>query len=332
MRTGTGVPYEGRKDMSFSSGVKDELYRIVPEARHCRIAEIAAVLSELGHLNGNAEEKRVLSVTTEHAGMARKYFTLLKKTYKIGTDVSVRKNTLLHRSHSYTVSIKRGEDISSILEGTKLAGSGAVPDNRLFLRENRVVSQTCCKRAFIRGAFLSAGSVSDPEKFYHFEIVAPDRAKAEQLKDIFSFFKLDAKIVIRKKSYIVYLKESDQIVEALGLMGASTAVMDFENIRIVKGMRNDVNRQVNCETANLSKTVSASVRQIRDIELIRDTEEFKNLPYSLREMAEIRIKNPQANLKELGEMLSPPVGKSGVNHRLRKLCGIAEEIRKNGNI
>ena len=197
----------------------------------------------------------------------------------------------------------------------------------LIVVQNVVIQQSCCRRAFIRGAFLASGSLSDPEKFYHFEIVCATEEKAKQLQGIIATFDLEAKIVKRKRYYIVYIKEGSQIVDILNVMEAPVALMELENIRILKDMRNSVNRQVNCETANINKTVSAAVKQIEDIEYIRDTIGLENLPENLEEIARERVERPEATLKELGEALDPPVGKSGVNHRLRKLCDIAEQLR-----
>ena len=188
--------------------------------------------------------------------------------------------------------------------------------------------QSCCRRSFIRGAFLAAGSISDPEKFYHFEIVCPSQDRAEQVQAIIKTFGIDAKMVIRKKYFVVYIKEGSQIVDILNVMEAPIALMELENIRIVRGMRGQVNRQVNCETANINKTVSAAVRQMEDIVYIRDTIGLHNLPENLEEIASLRLARPDASLKELGEALDPPVGKSGVNHRLRKLGAIAQELRE----
>ena len=187
----------------------------------------------------------------------------------------------------------------------------------------------CCKRAFIRGTFLSSGSISDPEKGYHFEIVCPDRGKAEQLQGIIRSFHVEAKIVVRKKSYVVYVKEGAQIVDMLAVMEANVALMNLENIRILKEMRNTVNRKVNCEAANINKTVNAAVRQVEDIQLISRTVGFESLSDALAQVARLRLKYPDATLKELGMMLNPQVGKSGVNHRLRKLSEIADELREN---
>ena len=190
-----------------------------------------------------------------------------------------------------------------------------------------VVQKNCCKRAFLRGAFLCAGSISDPEKFYHFEIVCTTEEKARQMQELIQSFEIDAKIVKRKRYDVVYVKEGAQIVELLGLMGAGVSLMNLENVRIFKGVRNNVNRKVNCETANINKTVNAAVKQMDDIIYIRDTVGLHRLPENLEETAMVRLEYPQASLKELGALLSTPVGKSGVNHRLRKISSIAEQLR-----
>lgn len=191
-----------------------------------------------------------------------------------------------------------------------------------------MVQNVCCKRAFIRGAFLSAGSISDPEKFYHFEITCASMRKAKQLQGLMASFDIEARIVLRKRYFVVYVKEGSQIAELLQIMEAPVALMELENIRIVKEMRNSVNRQVNCETANINKTVSAAVKQMEDIRYIQDTIGLESLPENLQEMARVRLERPEATLKELGEALEPPVGKSGVNHRLRKLSLMAEDLRE----
>lgn len=174
-----------------------------------------------------------------------------------------------------------------------------------------LVQNSCCKRAYIRGAFLASGSMSDPQKSYHFEIVCSARAQADQLCEIMREFVPDAKVVRRKKYHIVYIKEGAQIVDILNVMGAHTSLMNLENVRIVKEMRNSVNRQVNCETANINKTVNAAVRQIEDIRLIQEKLGLSSLNENLREIAELRLDNPDTPLKELGEYLTPPVGNPG---------------------
>ena len=193
--------------------------------------------------------------------------------------------------------------------------------------DGMLVQQTCCKRAFIRGAFMAAGSISDPNKSYHFEIVCATPQQAEQLRTVISDFGMDAKVVERKKHHVVYLKEGAQIVDMLNIMEAHVALMNLENVRILKEMRNSVNRQVNCETANINKTVNAAVKQIEDIKFIQEKGRLQELPDNLYEMAQVRLEHPEAPLKELGAYLNPPVGKSGVNHRLRKISEIAENMR-----
>ena len=314
--------------MSFSSRVKEELSRQISPARHCRIAEIAAILSLCGRIQISADDRYCIRIHTENVAVARKYFTLLKKTFNIVTDVTIRRNVHLRKNHVYTVTVGNHEDALRVLQATKLIGpDGEIGENLSVIR-NVVTQQACCRRAFIRGAFLAAGSISDPEKFYHFEIVCAAEAKAEQLREIMSTFQLDAKIVKRKKYYVVYIKEGSQIVDVLNVMEAPVSLMELENIRILKEMRNSVNRQVNCETANINKTVAASVKQIRDIEYIRDTIGFESLPENLEQVAQARLLKPDATLKELGEALEPPVGKSGVNHRLRRLSELAEKLRE----
>ena len=200
-----------------------------------------------------------------------------------------------------------------------------------FVEERAVrhadVQAVCCKRAYLRGAFLSSGSMSDPGKSYHFEIVCNTLEKAQYLQQLMQDFGLEARIVRRKKNIIVYLKEGDRIVDALNVMDAPVALMELENVRILKDMRNNVNRKVNCETANINKTVSAAVKQRDDIEYIRDTVGLSGLPDGLRDVALTRLAYPDASLKELGELLENPVGKSGVNHRLRKLSEMADKLR-----
>lgn len=314
--------------MSFSSRVKDELSRQISKARHCQIAEIAAIISLCGKIQINEDDKYCIKIHTENVAVARKYFTLLKKTFNINTDVSIRRNAYLNKNRTYLVIIREDEEARNVLRACKLLDDHGEVGENLSLVGNLVIQNPCCRRAFIRGAFLATGSISDPEKFYHFEIVCAAEAKARQLQSIISTFDIDGKIVVRKKYYVVYIKEGSQIVDILNVMEAPISLMELENIRILKDMRNSVNRQVNCETANINKTVSAAVKQIEDITYIKETIGFDGLPENLEEVAKVRLERPEATLKELGEALDPPVGKSGVNHRLRKLSILAEELRE----
>lgn len=314
--------------MSFSSQVKEELSRQLSPARHCQIAEIAAILSLCGQIHIDEEEHYSIRIHTENVSVARKYFILLKQAFRIKTDISIRRNAFLKKNRTYTVMVREHEDALRVLEAAKLVDSyGEIHENLSVVR-NLVIQNSCCRRAFVRGAFLAAGSISDPEKFYHFEIVCASEEKARQLQEVIASFAIDAKIVVRKKYYVVYIKEGSQIVEILGVMEAHKALMELENIRILKEMRNSVNRQVNCETANINKTVSAAVKQLGDITYIRDTVGLDYLPEPLAQIAALRLEMPDATLKELGEGLVPSVGKSGVNHRLRKISAIAEQLRE----
>lgn len=310
--------------MSFSSKIKEELARHIGSARHCRIAEITAIIN----LNGQIEYDETsgtygIKVHTENPTVARKYFTLLKKTFNINVEVVMRRSHHLKKKRVYNVYVFGKAEVTKILQACHLIKDGKV-SHRI---DPLIVGTTCCKRSYIRGAFLATGSMSDPEKTYHLEIVDLREEHSHQLMDLINHFDMDAKTILRKKYQVVYLKEGKQIVEFLNVIEAHVSLMELENLRILKEMRNNVNRIVNCETANLNKTVSAAVRQINDIEYIRDTIGLEALPEHLEELAHVRLDNSDASLKELGELLSPTVGKSGVNHRLRKISRFAESLR-----
>ena len=312
--------------MSFSGSIKEELSRQLSPARHCQIAELAAIVSICGAVAIDSRGRYALRIHTENLAVARKSFTLLTKTFNIGIDIAIRMNRV-KGSVSYYMIVKNHEDAIRILQAVKLIDQDGEVMEELSVVRNIVIRETCCKRAFIRGAFLASGSMSDPKKSYHFEIVCASCEKAEQIQKIMQCFDLDAKIVPRKKTFVVYLKEGSQIVDVLNVMEAHVALMELETVRILKEMRNSVNRKVNCETANINKTVSAAVKQIEDIKFIQETKGLEKLPEGLKDMALTRLTYPEASLKELGSLLATPVGKSGVNHRLRKLSEMAEELR-----
>lgn len=317
-----------KQEITFSGKIKEELSRHWTEARHCQIAEIAAIISMCGKVSIDSYEHYLIKIHTENISVARKYFTLLQKTFNIESEIRISRNRL-RESLSYTVVIKRHKDAIRVLQAAKLIDKDGEITEELSLLKNMVLQQTCCKRAFVRGAFLATGSMNNPEKSYHFEIVCMSEQKAEQLRAVINSFGMDAKVILRKKSYVVYLKEGSQIVDALNVMGATVALMEMENIRILKGMRNTVNRKVNCETANINKTVSAAVKQVEDILYIEGQIGLHKLPENLEEIARLRLEYREATLKELGDLLSIPVGKSGVNHRLRKISDMAEKLREN---
>ncbi|MCI6511339.1 MAG: DNA-binding protein WhiA [Coprococcus catus] len=314
--------------MSFSSKVKEELSKECNSPRHCCIAETAAIISMCGKVILDEKDHVRIEIHTENVTVARKYFTLLKKTYNINTDVSIRHSSSLNKNRSYILSVNDDETARKILMTCRLMKPFGVIEEDFSISDSLIIQRECCKRAFIRGAFLAAGSVSDPVKTYHFEIVCLSEAKAKQLQMIMETFNINARVIKRRKYFVVYVKDSSQVVDLLNIMGAYNALMDMENVRIVKDMRNNVNRKVNCETANINKTVSAAVKQIEDIRFIQMSSAFDELPESLQEMAELRVRYPEATLAELGQLLDTPVGKSGVNHRLKKISLFADELRE----
>ena len=313
--------------MSFSKEVKEELSRQMAAGRHCCIAEMAAIISLCGHVKISGENRYSVNIHTENIAVARKYFTLLKKTFNIVAEITIRQNVYLKKARTYTITVNNHEDALKLLTTCKLIDENGDIAENMSIADNVVIMNSCCKRAFLRGAFIASGSISTPEKFYHFEIVCNSYDKAVQLCQLMTTFQIEAKIVERKRHFVVYIKDGSGIVDILNVMEAHVALMNLENVRILKEMRNSVNRKVNCETANLNKTVAAAVKQIEDIKYIRDTVGLSSLPETLRQLAEIRLENPDVSLKELGTLLDTPVGKSGVNHRLRKISEIAENLR-----
>lgn len=305
---------------SFSSKIKKELSARYGGDRHCDIAEAAAIINACGMVSSDG-----IKIQTENLYVAKKFFTLIRKTFNIEMQVSMRRNSQLKKNMVYTVFIKASKSSDEILfaAGIKQTDTLAVKKRISPL----LIKSYCCKRAYLRAAFLCSGSLADPEKNYHLEFVNNDRTLAQELIGIINFFGLFAKMVERKDHFVVYLKEGEQIVDLLNIMEAHVALMDFENVRILKDMRNNVNRAVNCETANLNKTVSAAVRQIEDIIYIKNTKGLEFLSPALEEVANMRLEHSDISLKEIGQILSPPVGKSGVNHRLRKISDIADNLR-----
>lgn len=311
--------------MSFSAEVKEELAGYIPGGRHCRIAELAAIIVFCGRIRITETGNYRLLIHTENIFTVRKFYILLEKAFGIKGEVSIRRNSA-KSTLIYTILIKN-EEAAEVLTGIKfLDKDGSLRDD-YSLVSNLIVQSNCCKKAFVRGAFLAAGSIGDPEKSYHFEIVVWDETQAEELISILSELKINAKLVKRKNHYPVYFKESDVISEFLGITEAHISLMKFENVRIYKEVKNKINRKVNCETANIKKTASAAAKQLDDIYYLKNINKLDKLPDGLKELALLRMEYPDATLKELGELLSEPLGKSGVNHRLNKISQIAEENR-----
>ncbi|WP_257351878.1 DNA-binding protein WhiA [Pseudalkalibacillus decolorationis] len=311
--------------MSFASETKKELTKLEVK-KCCSKAELAALIRMNGSISlGNRE--LILDIPTENAAIARRIYTLIKQLYSYPAELLVRKKMRLKKNNVYIVRIK--QDSRTLLDELDIMGEGYT-----FKRSvsETITKRSCCKRSYLRGAFLAGGSLNHPDTSYHLEIFSMYEEHTESLCDLVNSFGLNARMLERKKGYIIYLKEGEKISDFLTLIGAHTALLYFEDIRIMKDMRNSVNRLVNCETANLNKTVGAAMRQVENIRLIEREVGLQTLPDKLREIAELRVKYQEVSLQELGELVSTgPISKSGINHRLRKLDEIANKIRQ-GNM
>lgn len=308
--------------MSFSSEVRNELARVMPGKQCCRKAELSALFAINGAVSKNDDGSRSLKGTAENAATARKIFTLLKEAYHLQSSVKIVEQKRFNKKKNYEVDTRLRQDNFWIARELNIMESDVNIKPEI---NSSLLAKSYCKRAYLRGIFLSRGSINRPEGEYHLEFVLNDARIAAFIQKILDKFKLDARMVERKNHLVVYIKDSEKIVDFLRIVGASRALLDFENVRIIKSMRNNVNRQVNCETANLAKTVNASVRQIELIERLIQRTGMKGLPRQLRELAELRIDYPDASLQELGTMLDPPLSKSGVAYRMRKLESMADD-------
>lgn len=307
--------------MSFSAETKDELARVIPQNRCCQVAELAALVRIAGTVRLAGERRPDLVITTEHAGVARCSFTLFKEAFGIHGELSALRQNRLRKSNTYRISIN-GPEVRALLDELGVLASG-MPGG---VAEG-LIARPCCLRAYLRGVFLACGFVGRPEgASYHLELLVGNEQLASELCSLLQGLKIGARIAPKKDSYQIYLKDADEIADFLRLIGAYRSTLAFENARVVKGVRNQVNRLVNCETANLKKTVSAAIRQREAIERIRATIGLQALPDGLREVARLRLARPEASLSEIGRLLHPPVGKSGVNHRLRRLEEIAARL------
>ncbi len=313
--------------MSFAAHTKKEL-TMLENSTCCNRAELAALI----RMNGSIQfgtGRFVLDVSTENAAIARRIYSLLKKVYQLHAELLVRKKMRLKKNNVYIVRIPN--KASEILQDLRIM------DERLAFYpgiSKDLVKKSCCRAAFLRGAFLAGGSVNHPEaSSYHLEIFSAYQDFCEDLTKLANRYKLNAKCIERKKGYVMYIKEGERITEFLSLIGAHQALLYFEDVRIVKDMRNSVNRLHNCEIANINKTVNAATKQMENIRLIEREVGLENLPVRLREVAELRLLHPDINLKELGEMIpSGVVSKSGINHRLRKINEIADKLKEKQNV
>jgi DNA-binding protein WhiA len=301
------------------------LARIIPKKPCCQLAELGALVRTDGTISINSEQAISLLVKTENAGVARKIFRLAKLIFNFNVEIKVKKRTRLKKTNIYSINFVHRSEMGSYLKALGLLNDDGTISHSI---KKSMLKTQCCRRSYLRGAFLGAGSVNRPEGNYHLEIITNSLEYAQSLAGVMNKFSgIQSKVGSRKKMHFVYLKESEQIVAFLNIIGAHQALLNFENIRIVKGMRNQVNRLVNCETANLNKTVNASLKQVENIRLIDETLGLDKLPLRLQDIARLRLQNPDVSLKELGELMDPPIGKSGVNHRMRKIEEIGEDIK-----
>ena len=323
--------------MSFSSRVKEELAGKTDGARHCRIAEIAAILALAGQVCAREDGRFEIYVCTENRYLAGAFFYLVRRCFSVACEIRMQVTRETRSRTSWILAVREPEDALRILQASKFAQielDWSDPDEdeeQTGLTIDPVLVQnSCCKRAFLRGAFLAVGSVSDPKaaKSYHLEMVCTDPETAELLAELFADLGIPAKVTERRNYHVVYLKDGDDISDALAVMDAPVAMMELENARIAREFRAKVNREVNCEAANIGKTVTAAEKQIRDIRYIDEAVGLHTLPAGLAQMAELRMAYPDTPLAELGGKADPPVGKSGVNHRLRRLTELAAKLRE----
>lgn len=289
--------------MSFSSEIKKTLSQAEFECECCCCAELAGIMSFSAQLNSD-----ILKFVTEKRYIAER---IAKDIYECTGEMvtfSVSKNIRIEISDT------------SVLRKIREATGFASEDFEQTLKND------CCRRAYIRGAFLGGGCVLNPKRNYHLEFDTKYKISADRLNNIMSSCFISPKITYRKGHYLVYLKGSDDIADVLGLMGASMGALEFYSVQMEKDVRNSINRQINCEVANQRKTSKAASRQLLSIKKIKAKSAMGKMPDVLQEIARMREKYPDVSLKELGEMLDPPLGKSGVNHRLNRIIEYADQL------
>jgi len=308
--------------MSFAAQTKKELTMIEAGQACCERAELSALIRMIGTVQLTGK-RIVLDVSTENAAIARRIFTMIKRQFGIQAELLVRKKMRLKKNNVYIVRVPRG--VEELLSELKIVSEGFVFQSGI---DASLIRKECDRRAYLRGAFLAGGSVNNPEgSSYHLEIASMYEEHCEALCSLVNRYGLNARCIERKKGFVLYMKEGEKIIDFLSLIGAHQALLKFEDVRIMRDMRNSVNRIVNCETANLNKTIGAAMRQIENIKLLEQEIGLDQLPEKLREVAIVRLQHPDLNLTEVGEMLKGRVSKSGVNHRLRKLDELANKVR-----
>ena len=313
--------------MSFSAATKNELSRIEPERKCCMLAEISGFIRMCGTIKLSGGGKIKVMLMTENPAAARHFKTMIKDYFGANASLVITKTSILKKGHYYELMIDSDMNAEQILRET---GVLLVKEGCNYISDgiySDLIKTKCCRRAYLRGIFLGAGTISDPEKGYHLEIVCNSEILSNDVKKLINSFGLHSKSVVRKNSHVVYIKEAEQIIDFLNILGAHGQLLDFENVRIIKEMRNKTNRISNCDSANLDKTINASVRQVENIRLIEQVRGLGSLPEKLQDAARLRLENPESSLIELAELMDPPIGKSGINHRFKKIEEIAEKVR-----
>ncbi len=305
--------------MSFTAEVKEELARIEDAKPCCARAELSALIRVEGTLHYSGNDRVRLEVATETAPVARKLIKLLHGVYDLKTELTVRRS-VLHKSNNYLITVVSQPRLTTSLRELGILDQSNAP---IYTVPPELVRRDCCAIAYLRGTFLGGGFVADPHGDFHFELTAEDERIAEDLVTLMERFGMTARMTSRRGTYAVYLKGAEPIVTFLALVGAHRALLRTEDVRILKEMRNDVNRLVNAETANLQKTVAAAAAQVEAVRRVQQSGGLEGLPPALREIAMLRLEHPLVSLRELGELAVPPLSKSAVYHRIRRLEEIA---------
>ena len=310
---------------AFSRETKEYVSRLPVKARHCRLAELHALIAGIGELGVDDTGQLYLLLQSENLAAVRRADYLLGALSGRRTCCSVIRGRD-GKAPFYAVSLESQVALQQILKAMGFLHHRGILKEKTVPAPAALLQRDCCRRAFLRGAFLAGGYVSDPGNSYHFEIVCASEARAEEIKGLLEGFGIRSRLTNRKGRELVYIKESEAISDVLSLIGAMSSRLEWENAKIYRSLQGQVNRQVNCETANLAKTSQAAAEQLEAIRKIEEKAGLAMLPPHLKEIALLRIGYPEASLTELGELMDPKVGRSGVNHRLRKLKEIAEEL------
>ncbi len=307
--------------MSFNSDVKEELARVAPQCSHCERALLAALIRIEGTLFISGQGRYRLEVATDTPSVARLAWRLLHDGYDLRTELTTRRS-VLHKTPNYLIDVPAQEGLAAALRDMGVLGEEGL---RLGVAPE-LVAKSCCEAAYLRGAFLGSGFVADPRGDFHFEVTVESEEMARDLVAIMEGKGIRARYIQRRSSYIVYLKSGEAILEFLAFAGAHQNALVMENARVVKSVRNEVNRQTNAEVANQNKAAAASVDQIYAMRRVLEAYGVDRLPRALREVMELRAKYPDATLKELGEHADPPLSKSAVYHRIRRIEAMAREL------